>query len=218
MAGNDVCEFTPERLVYWYLRLNGYLTIENFVVHPDRGTNQRTDADLLGVRFAYRMENAHNPMIDDAALIQPGSFVDAVIVEVKRGQCALNGPWTTKAQQNVQRVLRAIGCVPISELEGAAASLYDQGYYASERASIRILAIGDSESNLTQKVPQILFDHVIDFIYKRFSEYQRQKRNINNWASDGRAIRALFDEHHRDATEFSVKIRERFCLPSRRRA
>jgi hypothetical protein len=45
-----------ERVAYWYLRLNGSLQIENFVVHPSRGGSQRTDADLLGVRFRHRME------------------------------------------------------------------------------------------------------------------------------------------------------------------
>ncbi len=40
-----------EQLGYWYLRLNGFLTIPNFVVHPDVGHNQETDVDILGVRF-----------------------------------------------------------------------------------------------------------------------------------------------------------------------
>ena len=56
---------TPERLAYWYFRLNGFLTTENFIVHPDRGPNQRTDADLLAVRFAHRKENLVRPMTDD---------------------------------------------------------------------------------------------------------------------------------------------------------
>ena len=34
-----------------FFRLNGCLTTENFVVHPDGGRDQRTVADILGVRF-----------------------------------------------------------------------------------------------------------------------------------------------------------------------
>jgi len=40
----------PEKVAYWYLRLNGFLQIENFIVHPSRRGSQRTDADLLAVR------------------------------------------------------------------------------------------------------------------------------------------------------------------------
>ena len=40
----------PEKVAYWYLRLNGFLQIENFVVHPSGRGGQRADADLLAVR------------------------------------------------------------------------------------------------------------------------------------------------------------------------
>ena len=54
-----------ERLAYWYLRLNGCLTIQNFVVHPDKGREQKTDVDILAVRFPHRAELLHNSMKDD---------------------------------------------------------------------------------------------------------------------------------------------------------
>ena len=59
-------DIQPERLAYWYLRLNGFLTIPNFVVHPDTGSNQETEVDVLGVRFPYRAENLDDPMEDDS--------------------------------------------------------------------------------------------------------------------------------------------------------
>lgn len=31
----------PEEVAYWYFRLNGFLQIENFVVHPTGGGGQR---------------------------------------------------------------------------------------------------------------------------------------------------------------------------------
>jgi hypothetical protein len=39
--------------------------IPNFVIHPDTGSEQRTDVDLLGVRFPYRSELLLNSMRDD---------------------------------------------------------------------------------------------------------------------------------------------------------
>jgi hypothetical protein len=58
-------QITPEQLAYWYLRLNGFLTIRNFIVHPDAGSDQRTDVDILGVRFPYRAELSPHDMKDD---------------------------------------------------------------------------------------------------------------------------------------------------------
>jgi hypothetical protein len=46
-------QFNPERLAYWYLRLNGFLPIENFIVHDEGGRAQRTDIDLW--RFAFHI-------------------------------------------------------------------------------------------------------------------------------------------------------------------
>ena len=44
-------EMNPETIAYWFFRLNGCATITNFVVHPDRRGSQRTDVDVLAVRF-----------------------------------------------------------------------------------------------------------------------------------------------------------------------
>jgi len=46
----------PDTVAYWFFRLNGCSTITNFVVHPDRRGSQRTDVDVLAVRFPYRHE------------------------------------------------------------------------------------------------------------------------------------------------------------------
>ena len=62
---------TPERLAYWYLRLNGFLLWENLVLHPDQGAQQHTDADLVGVKFGHRSELLDVPMVDRAG---PGNL------------------------------------------------------------------------------------------------------------------------------------------------
>ena len=107
-------QLDPEKVAYWYFRLNGYLQIENFVIHPGRRGGQRTDADLLAVRFPHRAER----LIDDPNDIMPDDeprlslyhdLNDVVIAEVKTNQpCTLNGPWTREDRQNVHRVLAAI--------------------------------------------------------------------------------------------------------------
>jgi hypothetical protein len=46
-----------EHLAQWYLRLNGFMTINDYVLHNDQKPyGQRTDADIFGVRFPLRKE------------------------------------------------------------------------------------------------------------------------------------------------------------------
>ncbi|NUL82603.1 MAG: hypothetical protein HUU60_07775 [Armatimonadetes bacterium] len=204
---------SPERLAYWYLRLNGFLTIENFVVHPDTGANQRTDVDLLAVRFRHRAENLMEHMVDDLECCLCDAYANVVIAEVKRGVCALNGPWTRKDDGNIHRVLAAIGCLDQDKIAAAADALYEEGAYRGEIVQLRLMAFGNQEGKLPIPATQILFDHMIQFIWERFKAYDRQKRAIGNWADDGQALRRIFDENRRTQARFANAVRQCFGLP-----
>src|SRR5688572_17947388 len=96
---------SPERLAYWYFRLNGFLTIENFLVHPDWGSNQGTDADILATRLLHRRENRSVPMEDHHKIAECQTLVNMIIAEVKTGPCTLNGPWKDRKKENMQKLL-----------------------------------------------------------------------------------------------------------------
>ena len=54
-----------EELTYWYLRLNGFFLIENFVIHREGDQIEyRADADLLAVRFPHVREAVGGMPID----------------------------------------------------------------------------------------------------------------------------------------------------------
>jgi hypothetical protein len=114
------------------------LQIENFIVHPGRRGSQHTDADLLAVRFPHRAErlfdNADDIMDDDQhGLALSRDLIDVVIAEVKTNQpCTLNGPWTRPNQQNVHRVLAAIGCLAPDRITDAAYDIYRTGIHRSD--------------------------------------------------------------------------------------
>lgn len=184
--------YSCERLAYWYFRLNGFLTTENFVVHPDQGGGQRTDADLLAVRFNHRTENFSQPMQDDPRISESDRFVNVVIAEVKTGRCDLNGPWTKPAKQNMERVLSAIGCVDSMSRMAAAASLYERGAWRDERVSIRLFALGQDKSVLlVGGEQQITWTEVIQFCIDRFTAYKRQKSSVGQWSDDGLELQRL---------------------------
>ena len=182
----------PEDLAYWYLRLNGFLTIPNFVVHSDSGRNQETDADILGVRFPFRAENLSNPMKDDPLVIGDAGKPHIVIAEVKTGRCNLNGPWTQPHRKNMVRVLRAIGQFKFGECDRAAAALYETGHYSNQQYKISLLCFGrEVNTEVKHKYPivrQILWPDVLTFIYNRFRDYRRQKASHLQWDQTGHLL------------------------------
>lgn len=201
-------KFSPERLAYWYFRLNGFTTTENFIVHPDQGADQRTDADLLAVRFAHRAENLVLPMTDDARISSCSTFVNVIVAEIKTSLCSLNGPWTDPQKENMQRVIKAIGCVPHSDVQNACASLYSEGLWSKSDVTVRLFALGDQRSTL--RVPpeqQVTWSEVIQFIISRFKQYKRQKSSVGQWAEDGLMLKRLVSKKNAEAL-----IRKEFGL------
>lgn len=183
----------PERLAYWYFRLNGFFTTENFVVHPDIGKKQKTDADLLAVRFSHRAENLERTMEDDDKVVGCTKLVNVIIVEVKKSHCNLNGPWTDPKARNMQRVLKSIGCVGPDFLEHACKRLYAKGEWANDFVQVRLFAIGETKRGdlIINDQQQLAWDDVIGFIVTRFREYRNQKSSVGQWSEDGRKLKAL---------------------------
>ncbi len=80
-----------ETLAYWYLRLNGFIPLRNFVLHPLRGAEnkQAADSDLLAVRFPHVYEetggqpNDWDHRLKDWGFL-PEQEVISLIIEVKR--------------------------------------------------------------------------------------------------------------------------------------
>ena len=202
----------PEKLAYWYFRLNGFLQIENFVVHPEQRGGQRTDADLLAVRFPFRAErlfdDPNDIMVDDVQrLALSDDLIDVVIAKVKTNQpCTLNGPWTLQDRQNVHRVRAAIGCLPPDRIETAATDIYRAGFHLSGRLRIRLVAVGrDRNDDLAAAYPevtQVLWVEVLAFIWDRFRRYRRQKTQVDQWDTEGLKIKRLADEHKRSRDDF----------------
>lgn len=194
----------PEKVVYWYFRLNGFFQIENFVVHPEGRGGQRTDADLLAVRFPHRAER----LFDDPNDIMPDDKdrlalscdrIDLVIAEVKTNQpCSLNGPWTRQDCQNVHRVLAAIGCLPRNRVQQAAADIYSDGVHVSDPGlRLRLVAVGrnrnDDLATKYPKVTQLIWQDILAFMWDRFKRYRQQKTQVDQWDPQGRKLKQLAD-------------------------
>lgn len=199
-------KFDVERLAYWYFRLNGFSTIENFILHDEEGGPQKTDIDLVALRLPNRRE-ALRPysgtgggevwMKDDERFARKANPYLA-FVEITAAACKVNGPWTDRQRGNLLRALRAIGVVHTEEEKAAEASLYETGAYQSEGIEIGIVAVGQSQNpQLTERMSNVLqltWDDVKSFIYCRFSLYVKDvKREHPQWDLDGHLLRRMFD-------------------------
>ena len=203
-------QVNTEKLAYWYLRLNGFLTTINFIVHPDFGRRQRTDVDIFGCRFPYRKELLFNPMIDDDIFIEIRDRIHIVIVEVKKGTCRFNGPWTNRNKKNMERFLKAIGSFRDIEVDKAAKYLYEKGLYQNEHTRVSLMSIGSSKNEeLSRTYPnaiQVTWDKVLSFIYSRFNDYSEQKSSHPQWDVTGKLLWNVVFECN-NSTEYINKIR-----------
>lgn len=183
---------TSERLAYWFFRLNGFLTINNFVVHADDGLGQQTDVDVLGVRFPHRAENQIRPMPDHPEFVD-NVRIQVVFVETKKAQCGLNTSWTEATRGNLERVLHAGGFVAASEVTAVANNLYQTGDWTSDSLRVRLVAVGGAHnSGLNRKyskLHQLLWrEDVLPFVHERFWSYRDEKRMHGQWENDAREL------------------------------
>ncbi|MFH1369794.1 MAG: hypothetical protein ABII09_00675 [Planctomycetota bacterium] len=179
-----------EKLAYWFFRLNGFLTIENFVVHPNDGSDPHTDIDLLSVRFPYRKELPENPipMKDYELFVRERDRIQIYLVEVKASKCRLNETWTNR--DNMQQIMSAVGLFKEEEVNVVSEALCNQGFYKNNDFYVSLLCFG-SETNPylpIRTVPQIILNNALSFIYERFKKYPDQKVSHGQWDIFGRNL------------------------------
>lgn len=185
-------KITPEDVAYWYFRLNGCLTIPNFVVHPDHGGHQQTDVDVIAVRFPYREELLRNPMRDDGVFLRPEAKPLLVIAEVKKGMCSVNRAFRRAEDKNLARVVQAVGIIATKKVPVAERALLSQGMYEAPGCLIVRFFLGKEESEqIAASLPgavQITWAHAFQFISERFHDYRSIKYDHKQWDEVGKLL------------------------------
>lgn len=170
-----------EQLVRWYLRFNGYLTAENYVVHEARNGRipQGGEFDTLGVRFPYSREEVdqklirNDPKLDDAE-VSAQHLVDFLIAEVKSGKRnSLNSIWQPgNEDEKVRRVaylLRWMGALGDEQRISEVACRLQKHHRARENGYLfRLVYFSQSHTKqaVPAVVPQITFREIAEFIVR----------------------------------------------------
>jgi hypothetical protein len=183
-----------EQLTLWFLRLNGYFCVPNFVIHPSAPGSQRTDADILAVRFPHCLEVAGAPMPQDQGFVVPGR-IDFLIAEVKAGECRLNGPWVDPGKRNIQYVLRWMGFLASEDdLDVVSQALYERKRWEDPQRlySVRMAAFGEHRSARLGMRTVLQRTHLesVTFIIDRFQRFDTEKADHRQWDD---FVRQLFD-------------------------
>lgn len=114
-----------ELLVTLYLRLNGYFT-SGFIVHSPKKGRNRTEVDVLAVRFPLNREPERQ--VQPAPELDPSTTVtDVVIGEVKsKGAPFKFNDALTSSPDSLTSILRWIGLFDDAEVQSGVAHLLPQ--------------------------------------------------------------------------------------------
>ncbi|WP_157463701.1 hypothetical protein [Deinococcus pimensis] len=184
-----------EQLASWYLRLNGFLPMPNFVLHRQGETDipdnrYHSDIDLLAIRFPYVYEEIGGRARDwdqeTLSLLLSDEKPSGVIVEVKTSEEC--DPWTR--QSWIERSIQRLGMLPLNETTAAARHLHRERSsrttrptapvpYENHQAIISTLLVcpRGREHVLRPRYTKVVsLEHCEEFIIERILRYRDPKR------------------------------------------
>ncbi|AJE50923.1 hypothetical protein NS115_05195 [Paenibacillus jamilae] len=180
-----------EELVYWYLRLNGFFLINNFVLHLN-SEGRTSDADLLAVRLPYVYEETGGRLEDwDPLLLsyfEPGKTI-GIICEVKTG---LNFN-TNKIFQdyNVNKSVQRIGFTS-NELDYQ--EIFDNSMVSFGDYQIAKLLVTRKLHNPKSDCLHIKMVHIRSFLRERMHKYMDRKLGDRMFFSSSLLQYLIWDE------------------------
>ena len=184
--------FSCERIAYWFFRLNGFLTLTNFLVHHEKRGREGTEIDVLGVRFPYRNELALSgrSMEDHEIFNEREKKIDIIIADATTGDCKVNDSWIKPEKLNMERILFALGIFPKKQAEAIAVKLYEELYYDDDPAfRVNIYALGEKKnSDMPPAIQQLTWEDVLRFIHHRFVTFEDYKTQHGQWDSTGKEL------------------------------
>jgi hypothetical protein len=210
-----------ETLVRWYLRFNGYASVENFVINETSadGAFQAGESDILAVRFPYSVEAPGFKLRNDPRLVAKSTTgtVDFVIAEVKGGRRAsINDVWRpggdiVRKRSMVKYLIRWLGPLrSTSAIDGVSADLQSKftARYGRHRFRLVLFAHRPLRAARDLAIPTITFQQIAEFIVND---------RAGCWTEHGIGVRSPHDQWDQDINAI-WRLAEPNESPARRRA
>ena len=164
-----------EEIVYWYLRLNGFFPITNFVIHRSSKIKHSADCDLLAIRFPFVYEEIGGKPEDwDKSLVEELGLdhTVGVICEVKTGAYDMKDIFRP---EYVNYAIGRLGFVPLGNIDSVAEQLNNAASLETQ-AGYRIikLLIANDKKESAGFIYRSL-NSAEDFIEKRVRDYPQEK-------------------------------------------
>ncbi len=168
-----------EKFVSWYLRFNGYFTIDNFVVHAADDPNRisrgiiapHTETDTIALRMPYSVEIAGNLRIANHEILVDGQNerFDVVIAEVKSGsENRPNSVWRNRNLVPIRYVVRFIGLFDEPKIDEVVRELSEHYSFENEKVRMRYIVFSHdvNQHYVNHGVKFITFAQIAQFLAK----------------------------------------------------
>jgi hypothetical protein len=212
-----------ERLVRWYLRFNGYFTIENFILHNSAQVSAGsigpyTEADILAVRMPYSSESIWRLQVANHKALTTGAegLHDVVIAEVKsKRDNQPNDVWKVNQDSGLERfvpieyIVRFVGLHQQAQVRDVARQLALSYRYEDSTCRFRYVVFSKQPNKhfQTKGATYITFDEVIRFL----ADVRGQ-----SWAESGLGVASihhqwdpLINEVFAVVNDFTIPLEER---------
>lgn len=163
-----------EEAAFWYLRLNGFFAITNFVVHASGEVMHSSDCDVLGVRLPFVYEEIGGQDRDwDPYLRQQLNFARpiGIVCEVK------SGAYDTERlfrEEVLGYAVARLGFVPVDDVAAVSNALRHKPIVAlADGTEIAKLLIARDEA----EGPFLMrgLGDIEDFLVQRINRYPKEK-------------------------------------------
>lgn len=190
-------EITRDKIAYWFFRLNGCFTFENFIVHPDGRGSQKTEIDIIALRFPHRQElrTSDHPMEDYQLFQSQEKYASVFFVEFKRNRGSINPAW--RNPQNMQSILNAIGVLDNKDIKTASEALCRDYRFSQKEVSFSFVKVGKTCSS-NHDIPLLTWDKILRWMYSRYVDYKEQKADHEQWDGVGTDLYELAMEKSED--------------------
>jgi hypothetical protein len=232
---------TLEALVEFYLRLNGYLCIANYLYHRVGTFGLRTESDVLAVRMPYQREvlpdgreQANDPKV---LLPESESWIDCVIAEVKEPAVEFNRPLRQADGAGlIEDTLRMFGVLPsaafqdggvgrriAAELHGLITANSWPGIPRAEsradRLCVRMIVFAPRAATHAANRAFMQLEEVLAFVRKRMALGERcspyRNQDVSPWRGTKRLIVEAFDldvTRFRRQPRYAATVRAACCF------